>query len=59
LPPALANAVYDATGVRLSELPVTAERVYRALKAARAAPGSSPASGEVIASGRDGPAPHA
>jgi CO/xanthine dehydrogenase Mo-binding subunit len=39
LPPAVANAVYDAVGVRLAELPVTAERVYRALKAARDAAG--------------------
>ena len=39
LPPAVANAVYDAVGVRLSELPVTAERVYRALRAARGAAG--------------------
>jgi len=40
LPPAIANAVSDATGIQLAELPVTAERVYRALKAAR--PGHSP-----------------
>jgi len=31
---AIANAVADATGARLFELPVTAERVYKALKAA-------------------------
>jgi len=30
---AIANAVADASGARLFELPVTAERVYRALKA--------------------------
>jgi len=35
LPPAIVNAVYDAVGVRLNELPVTAERVYNALKAAQ------------------------
>ena len=29
---AIANAVADATGVRVHDLPVTAERVYRALK---------------------------
>jgi len=40
LPPAVANAVYDAVGVRLTELPVTAERVYRALRATRDAAGS-------------------
>ena len=30
--PAVANAVYDATGVSLSALPLTPERVWRALK---------------------------
>ncbi len=30
--PAILNAVYDATGVRIWELPLTPERVYRALK---------------------------
>ena len=30
--PAIANAVYDATGVRIRDLPVTAERVLRALR---------------------------
>jgi len=33
--PAILNAVYDATGVRLHELPLTAERVYGALEAAK------------------------
>ena len=28
--PAIANAIYDAVGVRLTELPITAEAVYRA-----------------------------
>jgi xanthine dehydrogenase molybdenum-binding subunit len=32
---AVANAVKDAVGVRLTELPMTPERVYRALRAAR------------------------
>ena len=32
---AIANAVADATGVRIRELPLTPERVYRALKAAQ------------------------
>jgi CO/xanthine dehydrogenase Mo-binding subunit len=36
--PALANAVFDAVGVRIQELPLTAEVVYRALRAAQGAP---------------------
>lgn len=35
VPAAIANAVYDAVGVRLTELPMTPERVYRALTAQR------------------------
>jgi CO/xanthine dehydrogenase Mo-binding subunit len=31
-PAAIANAVADAVGVRLFELPLTAEKIYRALK---------------------------
>jgi CO/xanthine dehydrogenase Mo-binding subunit len=31
-PAAIANAVADAAGVRLFELPITAEKVYDALK---------------------------
>lgn len=30
--PAILNAIYDATGVRVNELPVTAERLYMAMK---------------------------
>lgn len=30
--PAILNAVYDAVGVRINELPLTPERVYRAIK---------------------------
>jgi CO/xanthine dehydrogenase Mo-binding subunit len=30
--PAIANAIYDAVGVRLMELPLTAEAVYRAIR---------------------------
>lgn len=30
--PAILNAIHDAVGVRISELPVTAERLYRAMK---------------------------
>jgi CO/xanthine dehydrogenase Mo-binding subunit len=36
--PAIANAIDDAIGVRLTELPLTAEAVYRALRAARNEP---------------------
>jgi 4-hydroxybenzoyl-CoA reductase subunit alpha len=32
--PAIANAIFDATGVRLRDLPFTPERVWRALKEA-------------------------
>ncbi len=31
--PAIANAIHDAVGVRITALPVTAEAVYRALRA--------------------------
>ena len=30
--PAIANAIQDAVGVRVTQLPITAERVYRALR---------------------------
>ncbi len=30
--PAILNAIYDATGVRMNELPVTSERLYTAIK---------------------------
>jgi len=30
--PAILNAIYDATGVRITELPVSAERLYMAMK---------------------------
>jgi CO/xanthine dehydrogenase Mo-binding subunit len=32
--PAIANAIEDAAGVRITELPITAESVYRALRRA-------------------------
>jgi 4-hydroxybenzoyl-CoA reductase subunit alpha len=33
--PAILNAVYDAVGVRINELPLNPERVYKALKATK------------------------
>jgi CO/xanthine dehydrogenase Mo-binding subunit len=36
--PAIANAVFDAVGIRLTRLPFTAGRVLAALRATRAAP---------------------
>jgi CO/xanthine dehydrogenase Mo-binding subunit len=32
LPPALANAIYDAVGVRINDLPITPEKILRALR---------------------------
>jgi hypothetical protein len=32
VPPAVANAVYNAVGVRIDEVPITPEKVLRALK---------------------------
>jgi xanthine dehydrogenase molybdenum-binding subunit len=40
---ATANAIYNATGVRIRELPFTPEKVYRALHRASAA---APAAGD-------------
>jgi xanthine dehydrogenase molybdenum-binding subunit len=34
--PAIANAVYDAVGVRIRDLPLTPEKVLKALKEKRA-----------------------
>ncbi len=40
VPPAVANAVYDAVGVRIDEVPITPEKVFKALKAkAKGEPG--------------------
>ncbi len=39
VPPAIANAIDDAIGVRLTSLPMTPEVIYRALR------GKQPASG--------------
>jgi CO/xanthine dehydrogenase Mo-binding subunit len=36
--PAIANAIHDAVGVRITDLPITAEAVYRALRAAAGDP---------------------
>ena len=33
--PAIANAIYDAIGVRIKELPVTSEKILKALKERR------------------------
>jgi len=33
VPPAIANAVYDAVGVRVDEIPVTPEKILRGLRA--------------------------
>jgi len=32
VPPAIANAVYDAVGVRIDEVPITPEKVLKAIK---------------------------
>lgn len=37
--PAVLNAIYDATGVRIYELPLTPERIYLSLQEARAQKG--------------------
>ena len=41
--PAVANAIYDAIGVRMTELPITPERVIKALEAKARASGRDPA----------------
>jgi CO/xanthine dehydrogenase Mo-binding subunit len=35
VPAALGNAVYDAVGVQVKDLPIRAEKIYRALRAQR------------------------
>jgi putative selenate reductase molybdopterin-binding subunit len=42
--PAIANAIFDATGARLRRIPVTPERVYEALRAPSAEDGALPSS---------------
>jgi 4-hydroxybenzoyl-CoA reductase alpha subunit len=39
--PAIANAVYDATGARIDEVPITPDKVLKALKAASTATGAA------------------
>ena len=43
VPSAIGNALYDALGIQLHELPLTPERVYLAIKRARAREGSGAA----------------
>jgi 4-hydroxybenzoyl-CoA reductase alpha subunit len=45
VPPAIANAVYDAVGVRIDEIPITPEKVLRAIKRKEA--GNDPRFGPV------------
>jgi len=33
--PAILNAIYDAVGVRINELPITSERLFAAMKEKR------------------------
>jgi CO/xanthine dehydrogenase Mo-binding subunit len=44
--PAIANAVFNATGARITSLPITPEKVLRALKDREAAPLKSDSEGE-------------
>jgi CO/xanthine dehydrogenase Mo-binding subunit len=44
--PAIANAVYNAVGVRIMDLPITAEKVFRALQAQQTAHRSDRSPGE-------------
>jgi len=45
-PAAIANALWDACGIRISEMPITAEKVWRALKAKERAERGAKAGGE-------------
>ncbi|HYY89359.1 MAG TPA: xanthine dehydrogenase family protein molybdopterin-binding subunit [Chloroflexota bacterium] len=53
--PAIGNAVYRATGVRITDLPITPEKVLRALRSRGDAPGRDGPNGAL--SGRSQPAP--
>ena len=61
--PAIANAVRDAVGVRLTRLPITPERLWRAMQDARAlltggpSPRACPADGRGPAGGPGGGGP--
>ncbi|MDH5316473.1 MAG: hypothetical protein OEW44_08320, partial [Gemmatimonadota bacterium] len=46
---AIANAIYDACGVRVTELPITPEKILHGLRAREAAPASPPSAAEVTA----------
>jgi CO/xanthine dehydrogenase Mo-binding subunit len=54
---AIANAIYDAVGVRIYSLPATAEKVHAALKAKRAQqPPQLPSGGRPMIGGAPSPA---
>ena len=42
--PALANAIYDAVGVRIDEIPITPDKVLRALELSKVEPRVGPES---------------
>jgi CO/xanthine dehydrogenase Mo-binding subunit len=44
--PSIANALYEATGVRIKDLPLTPERVWRALRDAGVTPDDAPSDGQ-------------
>ena len=46
---AIANAIYDACGVRVTELPITPEKILQGLRARETAPASPPPATEVTA----------
>ena len=48
--PAIANAIHDAVGVRITSLPITPEKVLAALRAKQAA--EEPAGGERLQASR-------
>ena len=47
-PPAIATAVYDPVGVWVTELPITPERVLRALQAKQAGAGEPKREGKTV-----------
>jgi CO/xanthine dehydrogenase Mo-binding subunit len=44
--PSIANALYEATGVRIKDLPLTPERVWRALRDAGVTADDTPSDGQ-------------